>query len=58
MHRAVVHAGRPLAEIDRTGHAIDGPIPFPEGAYLKSLFAIAPWRASGAIFLPNVLTPV
>jgi len=39
--RAAAHAGRPLAEIDRTGHAIDHPSRFPEGAYLKCLFAIA-----------------
>ena len=39
---ATAQAGRPLAEIDRTGHAIDHPIRFPEGAYLKRLFAIAP----------------
>ena len=42
VHRAAAHAGRPLAEIDRTGHAIDHPIRFPEGAYLKCLFATAP----------------
>ena len=39
---ATAQAGRPLAEIDRTGHSIDHPIRFPEGAYLKCLFAIAP----------------
>lgn len=32
-------AGRPLAEIRRTGHALDHPISFPEGEYLKCLFA-------------------
>lgn len=32
-------AGRPLQEIERTGHALDHPIGFPEGAYLKCLFA-------------------
>jgi 23S rRNA (cytosine1962-C5)-methyltransferase len=42
VNRAAAQAGRPLAEIDRTGHAIDHPIRFPEGAYLKCLFAIAP----------------
>lgn len=31
--------GRPLREIARTGHALDHPIGFPEGAYLKCLFA-------------------
>ena len=40
--RAAAQAGRPLAEIDRTGHAIDHPIRFPEGAYLKCFFATAP----------------
>jgi 23S rRNA (cytosine1962-C5)-methyltransferase len=30
---------RPLQEIERTGHAIDHPVTFPEGAYLKALFA-------------------
>lgn len=32
-------ARKPLHEIERTGHAIDHPIGFPEGAYLKCLFA-------------------
>lgn len=32
-------AGRPLREMARTGHPIDHPITFPEGAYLKCLFA-------------------
>ena len=32
-------AGRPLHEIRRTGHAVDHPISFPQGAYLKALFA-------------------
>jgi 23S rRNA (cytosine1962-C5)-methyltransferase len=35
------NAGRPLVEIERTGHALDHPIGFPEGAYLKCLFATA-----------------
>ncbi len=30
---------RPLREIERTRHALDHPITFPEGAYLKCLFA-------------------
>jgi 23S rRNA (cytosine1962-C5)-methyltransferase len=42
VNRAAAQVARPLAEIDRTGHAIDHPIRFPEGAYLKCLFAIAP----------------
>lgn len=32
-------AGRRLAEIERAGHAVDHPIGFPEGEYLKCLFA-------------------
>jgi 23S rRNA (cytosine1962-C5)-methyltransferase len=40
--RAAVAVDRPLREIARTGHALDHPIGFPEGAYLKCLFAIAP----------------
>jgi 23S rRNA (cytosine1962-C5)-methyltransferase len=35
-------AGRPLSEITRTTHPPDHPIGFPEGAYLKCLFARAP----------------
>ena len=42
VHNAAVGVGRPLQEIERTGHAIDHPISFPEGAYLKCLFAVAP----------------
>jgi 23S rRNA G2069 N7-methylase RlmK/C1962 C5-methylase RlmI len=42
VHRAAQQAGRPLHEIDRTGHAIDRPVRFPEEAYLKCLFATAP----------------
>ena len=42
VNRAGARAGWPLAEIDRTGHAIDHPIRFPEGAYLKCIFAAAP----------------
>lgn len=38
---AAAGAGRPLAEIEQTGHAIDHPIGFPQGAYLKTLFARA-----------------
>lgn len=34
--------GRYLQEIRRTTHAIDHPIGYPRGAYLKCLFAIAP----------------
>lgn len=42
VNRTAQQAGRPLREIDRTGHAIDHPVRFPEGAYLKCLFATAP----------------
>ena len=41
VHRAAVQAGRPLVESARTGHALDHPVRFPEGAYLKCLFATA-----------------
>jgi 23S rRNA (cytosine1962-C5)-methyltransferase len=40
--RAAAEAGRPLHEIDRTGHPIDHPVRFPEGEYLKCLYATAP----------------
>ncbi len=39
--RAAEAAGRPLYERERTGHASDHPIGFPEGAYLKCLYAVA-----------------
>jgi len=39
---AAAQAGRPLRELERTGHALDHPIGFPEGAYLKCMFAVAP----------------
>jgi 23S rRNA (cytosine1962-C5)-methyltransferase len=42
VNRAAGQAGRPLREIERTGHALDHPIIFKEGAYLKCLFAVAP----------------
>ena len=35
-------AGRPLVEIERTGHAVDHPVGFVHGAYLKTLFARVP----------------
>jgi len=34
-------AGRPLNIVQRTGHALDHPIGFAEGAYLKALYATA-----------------
>ena len=42
VNQAAVDAGRSLREIDRTGHLIDHPVRFPEGAYLKCLYATAP----------------
>jgi len=41
VNRAAMDMGRPLRELERTGHAIDHPIRFREGAYLKCLFAEA-----------------
>ena len=41
VHKTALGVGRPLQEIERTGHALDHPIGFPEGAYLKCLFAYA-----------------
>jgi 23S rRNA (cytosine1962-C5)-methyltransferase len=39
IHQEARQAGRPLQEIERSGHALDHPVNFPEGAYLKCLFA-------------------
>ncbi len=36
---AARQVGRPLREIERSGHALDHPISFAEGEYLKCLFA-------------------
>jgi 23S rRNA (cytosine1962-C5)-methyltransferase len=41
VHETARKEKRPLREIERTGHALDHPITFPEGAYLKCLFAVA-----------------
>jgi len=41
IHQAARKFNRPLKEIERTGHALDHPIGFDEGAYLKCLFATA-----------------
>ncbi|MCA9958077.1 MAG: class I SAM-dependent methyltransferase [Anaerolineales bacterium] len=41
VHKAAVEVERPLHEIERTFHALDHPIRFKEGAYLKCLFATA-----------------
>jgi 23S rRNA (cytosine1962-C5)-methyltransferase len=40
IHQTAKEAGRRLTEIERTGHALDHPIGFKEGAYLKCLFAV------------------
>ena len=42
VNQSARETGRPLQEIERTGHPLDHPIRFKEGAYLKCLFAIAP----------------
>jgi 23S rRNA (cytosine1962-C5)-methyltransferase len=34
---AAASAGRPLGTLRRTGHAVDHPIGFPQGAYLKTV---------------------
>jgi len=39
VHTAASRAGADLEEIERTQHALDHPVTFPEGAYLKALFA-------------------
>lgn len=39
IHRAAGESGRELQEIARTAHPLDHPVTFPEGAYLKCLFA-------------------
>ena len=39
VHAGAARAGFDLDEIRRTGHALDHPIGFPEGSYLKALFA-------------------
>jgi 23S rRNA (cytosine1962-C5)-methyltransferase len=39
IHQSARETGRRLIEIERTAHALDHPIAFEEGAYLKCLFA-------------------
>ncbi len=39
--QAAVDTGRPLTEVTQTGHPLDHPIGFPEGEYLKCIFATA-----------------
>jgi 23S rRNA (cytosine1962-C5)-methyltransferase len=41
IHQSARESHRRLTEIERTGHALDHPIAFEEGAYLKCLFAAA-----------------
>lgn len=41
IHRSAREMGRKITEIERSGHALDHPIAFKEGAYLKCLFARA-----------------
>ncbi len=41
IHQAAHQANRPLKEMERTGHPLDHPVGFKEGAYLKCLFAEA-----------------
>ncbi len=41
VNQAASQAGRVLRELERTGHALDHPVAFPEGEYLKCLFAVA-----------------
>jgi len=39
IHNAAASTSSRISEMQRTGHAVDHPIDFPEGAYLKTLFA-------------------
>lgn len=41
VHQTARQFGRPLQELQRTTHTLDHPITYPEGAYLKCLFARA-----------------
>ena len=41
IYQSAKEAGRRLTEIERTGHGLDHPVRFKEGAYLKCLFAVA-----------------
>ncbi len=42
IHTEARACGRPIQEIKRTSHALDHPITFPEGRYLKCLFGRVP----------------
>lgn len=39
VHATARAEGKPLHEFERTGHVLDHPIGFPQGGYLKALFA-------------------
>jgi 23S rRNA (cytosine1962-C5)-methyltransferase len=41
IHQAARESNRHLSELERTGHALDHPIRYKEGSYLKCLFAAA-----------------
>jgi 23S rRNA (cytosine1962-C5)-methyltransferase len=45
VHLAADSSRHRISEVARTSHAIDHPIGFPEGAYLKTVFARAHKRA-------------
>ena len=40
VHRVTRDVGRPIDEMGRTGHALDHPVGFAEGEYLKCLFGV------------------
>lgn len=42
VQQSALQMGRPITEIERSQHALDHPITFKEGAYLKCIFAFAP----------------
>ncbi|CAN5741852.1 23S rRNA (cytosine(2499)-C(5))-methyltransferase [soil metagenome] len=42
IHQVARDAGRPLDEVERTGHPLDHPVRIPENAYLTALLARAP----------------
>ena len=42
VHDAARRTGRPLHEVRRTGHAVDHPIGFSQGAYLKAVYRASP----------------
>jgi len=42
VYGAARRVGRPLRELERTGHPLDYPVTFDEGAYLKCLSAYSP----------------